>query len=414
MKRLLVHFIFILLLFYCYSCKKTPEQILEKTLKRIDKIKTVEQILLTEYYDSANSFFKTDTSAYFFNFIHPWKISGSKYYCSGYYLSEKKPIEKYIYDIVPIDTIGYGSIHYRPKKDTMYRPIFGSLDALRRCLPTVLLDSTVQITRLNDTIIDEQKHHHIRYKLTNKYFQPGGSLKSIFAPTDHYYSVYDLIINKRNLLPQKVIKKNYHQHEIGIGWAATTLWYNFNPQRPAKVWDITLNPQNYIYSTRDEHKEARAERVKVHFLNKKAPYWELPSLYTNQIYSLNDFENKLLLIEFWFVGCGGCHVAIPFLNRVKNQYDSEEFDVIGINFVYEEKNVLENYVRESNMKFLVLNDGQQTAISYEVRGAPLFLLIKDGIIIYAAEGYSKKTEAKILEEIEKYLILAHNKPANSI
>lgn len=400
MSKVVIKLTFVFLFIAIYSCKKSPEQILERTIRKIGKINTVEQILLTEYYDSANYFFKTDTSAFFFNFMYPWKITGAKYHCPGYYLSNQKPLDRYIYDIARVDTMAYESIVYRGDSEKMYIPIYGSLDALRRCLPNFLLDTTIQITRLNDTLIHKRKYQQIECILINKFLSPGGSLGTISYPFDYYFSTYRFIISKRNRLPYEVIHELYDLHEFNSWWKATTLHYNFKPKRPGKVWDITSNPQNYITTTWEEYEEDWAERLRVHYLNQKAPDWELPSL-DNKIYNLNDFQDKLLLIEFWFVGCGGCHLAIPFLNKLKSEYDSRIFDVVGINFVYQKKDVLEDYIRESNIKFLTLNDGQQTAIKYKVKAAPLFLLIKNGMIIYAVEGYSPEIEEKIVELIDK-------------
>ena len=331
--------------------------------------------------------------------MYPWEIIGSKYHCPGYYLSSEKPLNRYRYENAYIDTSGYGSIHYNSKDDLNFIPIYGTVDALRRLLPNFLLDTTIIKSRLNDTLINNKNHYHISCEMRNKFVLPEGSLRSISYPYDYYFSTYNLLISKRNRLPQVVTRKVYNLHGFSSWWKATSIWYNFKPKRPGKVWDITLHPQNYTTTTWDERREDMVERLKVHYLNQKAPDWELPSM-DNKIYSLNDFQDKLLLIEFWFVGCGGCHLAIPFLNKIKSEYDSNIFDVVGINFVYQEKDVIENYIHESNMKFLVLDDGQQTAIKYKVKAAPLFLLIKNGIIIYAVEGYSDEIEAEIVNMIK--------------
>jgi hypothetical protein len=55
------------------------------------------------------------------------------------------------------------------------------------------------------------------------------------------------------------------------------------------------------------------------------------------------------------------------------------------------------------MHFLVLNDTGQTAIKYHVKGAPLILLIKNGTIVYAVEGYSDQIKNEISSKIEKYI-----------
>jgi hypothetical protein len=86
---------------------------------------------------------------------------------------------------------------------------------------------------------------------------------------------------------------------------------------------------------------------------------------------------------------------------VKEKYDPGKFDVVGINFVNTEKDRLKQYVRESGIEFLVLDNGAQTAIKYKASAAPLILLIKDGMIIHAVEGYNDEKRAELIEMIEK-------------
>jgi len=187
------------------------------------------------------------------------------------------------------------------------------------------------------------------------------------------------------------------------GWRATTLRYDFSPQKPDSIWNLTSNPLNYIAYSEEDRRENRKERLRVEIINTKAPGWELPDLSGN-IHSLDEFKEKLLLLEFWYIGCGGCHRSIPFLNQAKNQYDPAKFDVVGINFVYNtEKDYLKKYVKDSGIGFLVLDNGAQTAIKYKVEAAPLILLIKNGTIVHAIEGYNDEVKAELTEMIEKYI-----------
>jgi thiol-disulfide isomerase/thioredoxin len=397
-------FLFVLLsIIGLSSCQeKSGKDILQKSLAKIENIKTVEQILVIEHFDSANFFFKTDTSTYYFNYADTRKTKGAKYHCSGAYPSQEKSMSNYIYDIAKVDEDSYSKTSYRGPA-SMYYPIFGSIDAVKRFLPNLLADTTIQITSLNDTSISGfGEHSHIRFSLRNKTIQPGGSIIDVSYAEDHHVSSYDLFINKKSSLPTEVIYKSSYMNKTHSGWRATTLKYDFSPQKPDSIWNLTSNPLNYIAYSSEDILEDDKTRLRVQLIDMEAPGWELPDLSDN-IHTLDEFHDKLLLLEFWYIGCGGCHRSIPFLNQVKKKYEPDNFDVVGINFVSQEKENLIKYAKESGIEFLVLNDSGQTAIRYKVRGAPLILLIKNGIIVHAVEGYNDEIKAELTNMIERLI-----------
>jgi len=385
------------------SCqKKSAEDILRKTITKIDKISTVEQILVTEHYDSANYYFKSDTSAYYFDFRSNDMTIGSRYHCPGAYLSEEKPISNYKYEIAKVEDVGYGRKVYGGTT-SFYYPIFGSIDAVKRFLPNLLSDSTIQITRLNDTTLNGKVHYHIHFLLLNKQIQPGGKLHETSYMEDYGRCSYDMFIDEGNGLPTEITHKFTYLDEPVWGWKAFTLRYDFSPQKPDSIWNLTSNPLNFIAYSLQDRRQNKKERLRTQLINTEAPGWELPDL-SGKIHTLDEYSDKLLLVEFWFVGCGACHRSIPFLNEVKKQYDPARFDVVGINFVYNlEKDELKEFVRDSGMDFLVLDMGALTAIDYKTSAGPTILLIKNGIIVHAVEGYNDEIKAELTEMIEKYI-----------
>jgi len=386
-----------------YACQdESAEKILKRTLAEIEKIKTVEQILVTEFRDSSNYFMKTDTSVYYFDFRKAGAASGAKYHCPGTLIpAEASPVDC-TYEFAKVVDTGYGRKAYEGSK-LFYFPIFGSIDAVRRFLPSFLADSTIQIKRLNDTVFnDGREHYQIRCLLMNRCLQPGGDIALVSYAEDHLRFSYDLLIEKESRLPSVVIYNYTYLNRSNQWWKASTTRYDLTPPEPDRLWNISANPLNYISYTEEERLADAEERLRTQILNTPAVPWELPDLMDNR-HSLDDFSEKLLLLEFFYMGCGNCHRSFPFLNRVKEQYDSRRFDVVGINFVQSEADQLKRYVRESGIRFLVLDNGAQTAIRYKVSAAPLILLIKDGSIIHAVEGYNEEIGAELLELIELHI-----------
>ena len=279
----------------------------------------------------------------------------------------------------------------------------GRGDAVKRFLPNLLSDSTIQITRLNDTTLNGKVHYHIHFLLLNKQIQPGGKLHETSYMEDYGRCSYDMFIDEGNGLPTEITHKFTYLDEPVWGWKAFTLRYDFSPQKPDSIWNLTSNPLNFIAYSLQDRRQNKKERLRTQLINTEAPGWELPDL-SGKIHTLDEYSDKLLLVEFWFVGCGACHRSIPFLNEVKKQYDPARFDVVGINFVYNlEKDELKEYVRDSGMDFLVLDMGALTAIDYKTSAGPTILLIKNGIIVHAVEGYNDEIKAELTEMIEKYI-----------
>lgn len=328
---------------------------------------------------------------------------GSRYYCPGNYLSTERPTNNYNYEIAKVVDVSYGKRAYSGSGGSYY-PIFGSIDAVKRFLPSFLSDSTAHITRLKDTtIINQGIHYHINCVLMNRGIQPGGKLYDVSYAEDHHVSSFSLFINKKSLLPTIIEHKSAYMNETKSWWKATSLMYNFKPLKPDSVWNLTSNPLNYIAYSSEELRENRKERLRTLLINTEAPGWELPDL-SGTIHTLDEFSDKLLLLEFWYNGCGGCHRSIPFLNQVKKQFDPARFDVVGVNFVYTtDKAQLQKYVKESGMDFLVLDMGALTAIDYKVNAGPTIMLIKNSKIVHAVEGYNDEVKAELTEMIEKYI-----------
>jgi len=45
---------------------------------------------------------------------------------------------------------------------------------------------------------------------------------------------------------------------------------------------------------------------------------------------LSDFKGKVVLIDFWFTGCGACRQVHPILDSLKRKYDGRPFELISV------------------------------------------------------------------------------------
>lgn len=51
---------------------------------------------------------------------------------------------------------------------------------------------------------------------------------------------------------------------------------------------------------------------------------------TGKIFSLKDFNGKVLVIDFWYNGCGGCRLMVPALNEVEEELRGKDVQFVSI------------------------------------------------------------------------------------
>lgn len=51
---------------------------------------------------------------------------------------------------------------------------------------------------------------------------------------------------------------------------------------------------------------------------------------TGKYYSLENFKGKVVLLDFWFTGCGNCLKLVPYLAAIEKDFGSEEFVFVSV------------------------------------------------------------------------------------
>lgn len=133
--------------------------------------------------------------------------------------------------------------------------------------------------------------------------------------------------------------------------------------------------------------------------NKEAPNWSLKNLEGKNI-SLSDYKGKNLLIEFTGLGCGYCHIAIPFINSFTKQYKEKGFEVVSIETYSDNIEGLKRYKNQNQMIYEFLIADKETKVAYKILGLPVFILVnKKGIIEKAFIGYGKGETDKLIKSV---------------
>ena len=125
-------------------------------------------------------------------------------------------------------------------------------------------------------------------------------------------------------------------------------------------------------------------------------------LKSKNLVTLKDFNQDLILLDFWYMACYPCIKSFPTLNSIRDKYMSNSFKIIGINSIDNKlKNLkqLDAFILKNNIKNpVILNNNRLENIS---NYPTVILLDKKRDIIYSHVGYNEENENRLLKFLEK-------------
>lgn len=123
-------------------------------------------------------------------------------------------------------------------------------------------------------------------------------------------------------------------------------------------------------------------------------------------FSLSDFSNKVVLLDFWASWCVPCIRQHPFLHQINNQYKDSGLVIISIS-KDSDISAWKKSVEKENMNWIntIVTEKSQTMIdAYAAQSIPVILLIdKTGKIIGRWTGYDPQYNTEIQKMISEQL-----------
>ncbi|HEU4608671.1 MAG TPA: redoxin family protein [Chitinophagaceae bacterium] len=133
--------------------------------------------------------------------------------------------------------------------------------------------------------------------------------------------------------------------------------------------------------------------------SKVAPNFSLDNYFTKSKSNLSDFKGKVVLLTYWFPGCGPCRGEFPhFENVVKQFKGSKDFVYLGINIVAEQDDYVLPFMKSSGYSFIPLRDNDQWEKGplNNRNAAPVnFLIDEKGKIIFSNFRTDADTESTL-------------------
>jgi peroxiredoxin len=112
-------------------------------------------------------------------------------------------------------------------------------------------------------------------------------------------------------------------------------------------------------------------------INCKAPDFKVANMNGDTI-ELAKLKGKIVILNFWFIECGGCIAEIPDINKLVEEYKNK--DVVFISMARNSKTeLMEKFIPNHTLNSIIIPDCIQIANEYCVLGWPTtFILNKKG------------------------------------
>jgi len=111
--------------------------------------------------------------------------------------------------------------------------------------------------------------------------------------------------------------------------------------------------------------------------------FSLMAYLTNDTLDLTDLKGKVILLTYWFPGCGPCRGEFPNFENVIRKFSRDEVAYVGINIAPEQDEYVVPFVKSSGYSFFPLKDEPEKRGNLEARGAPTnYLLDREGNIVF--------------------------------
>jgi len=213
---------------------------------------------------------------------------------------------------------------------------------------------------------------------------------------EHLFTHHHLLIDKiSGLLTAKIL---YSRRQVGDGIINAFreyYYYNYVFDEPKVDYATFVIPKGYHPPLKKFEKPA--------FLAKgtTAPDWTLFDLNGKKT-SLSDMKGKVVLLDFYFIGCGGCMLSLKPLNNLHKKY-KDKVVIASLTAQDSEKNV-KAFKKAYNILYAGYTGAADVVKQYNVTAFPTFYFIsQDGKVENVIEGYEDDFELKTAAIIDELL-----------
>ena len=134
-----------------------------------------------------------------------------------------------------------------------------------------------------------------------------------------------------------------------------------------------------------------------------APNCHLKQLSDGQELSLSH-PGKVVYVDFWASWCGPCAQSMPFLESLKNQYQTQGLEVVGVNLDENKEDALA-FLQKYPVKFtLAQNEDGQCPVSFDVQAMPSsYIIDRQGKVRHIQLGFHASETETVHQKLKQLL-----------
>jgi peroxiredoxin len=242
------------------------------------------------------------------------------------------------------------------------------------------------VTTLKDTIINGAANSHF---IANVY--------DTLDNKEHLYSNRDYYVNKQTGLPSLVtIKGRYKYNGLVSGYYDETRYFDYKLDIP------NITAANFVIPKGFKPREDKTAPALL-AVGTTAPDWTLYDANGKRV-SLSQLKGKVVLLDFYFIGCSGCMASINPLNAIYEKFKNKGLITASLTARDSKKAVLD-FEKRYKINYPGYINAAEVVKSYNVTTFPTFYFIdKEGKIGNVVVGYTDDFEEKVTSVINNLLV----------
>lgn len=128
---------------------------------------------------------------------------------------------------------------------------------------------------------------------------------------------------------------------------------------------------------------------------------------------LKTLEGKIVVLNFWFIGCPPCRMEIPDLNNLVDSFKTND-KIVFVAIALDDRASLKNFLQKTPFNYDIIDFGRFIADKYGVHSYPTHLIIDtDGKVYFHTTGLSTNTIYWLSKTIKELLAKEQEKTASN-
>ena len=135
-----------------------------------------------------------------------------------------------------------------------------------------------------------------------------------------------------------------------------------------------------------------------------APDFSATEIGGNKTFQLSAYRGKIILLDFWASWCPPCLVSLPAYDKMYQELDNEEFEILAVNVDENTEDGIE-FLEDHPISYVSLADPNgEIGIPYGIRSLPVsYLIDREGRIIERYRDFKIGDEIALKLKIEELL-----------